>query len=496
MNQFSMPYEREQENERRQGGTSAKELWKPLPEQSGTSHGNNVLIPLLSPQYWRLFNPTPDMVAKYDMVGTGGLTALDPAKPIYTFYFKVPHHVIPKFNRPDGSIGYATVLCPLEFNKYLVEFLGCQPLFNSTVRCAHCEEEQRHWDAFNARWAACGVDNKTLSKEGYFQYIDKDPELSAARKAAKAMQASEKYVIPIFDHDKQQGVRPLDEGQTCVEHQVWIAPKTVKEKLIKIFLGGKQSVAPGEGLAFFAPTPQGFPIISIEKDTKKCTPGDMKKTEYDALFVGSHHPYDEAWLAYLQNQSLMVDPSDFIRLISYEEGRGYVAQQRSAGNDYSGPPAGLPATVGMPPVGVPGGMPSVGASPVAAHPGVYATPPVPTPAGVPPMGVLPVGAPPMTPPMGAPPAGAPPVAAPPMTPPTGAPPVAAPPVGPPPAMPATAEAPVPAPPTGAPVPAQPPAPVPASVVSPVPTIPAAQGAPPDRSATPPAGDAPPAQRRW
>jgi len=461
MSNFNMPYQKEKEASDNKKSAPLKQLWKALPLKAGSSHSNDVIIPLCSPNTWQLFNPTPEQVRKYGMCtpGVDGLVALNAANPMYTFYFKLPVHDIPAFNRPDGTQGWAQVLCPVQLNQYLV-LLGQQPLFENP-RCAHCEEEARLWEVTNQRWDTCGTDKGSLSTEGYFDFIEKDPILGPARKAIASCKVREKYFIPIFDHAKFRKDRPLDEGEAGVEHQAWLASVGIFEKLVMLFEAG---------LRFFENSSAGFPVLSIVRDNTNCVGASLMKTKYDVITVNRFHAYEADWVAYLTNYAAMVDPSKLVHLISYEEGRFYVEQMKSAGNDYqvpaTAPPIGVPPVAGAAPLGTM--APSVAASPLGAPP--TSAPPT----GVPPVaGAAPLGT--MAPSVVASPMGAPPTSAPP----TGVPPVAG-------------VAPV----AVSPVPTQPPAPAPPVAVSPVATVPAVAGtAPPERAATPPAGDAPP-RRQW
>ena len=516
MNEFTMPYQKEKESDEKNSSSWDKRLFKPLPDKAGLIVNNDVIVPLFSPHNWKLFNPTPEDAQKYGMVGSG-LVSMNPTNPIHTFYFRLPVHNIQNFNHPDGSVKrFAQVVCPIALNRYLVESLGRGPLFESP-RCAFCEQEQRHWDAFNARWENCGTDKSTLSKEGYWKFIDDDDILSAEREGTRKFGVNTRYVISVFDHAKFVGTRPLDDGETGVEHQIWFAPKGIYTKLLQLYEAG----GPG-GFRFFEPTLQGFPILFVSKDTSKCKAGDMRNTEYNVGFVNRYHPYPPEWVEYIQNSEAKVDPSEFVHLITYEDGRYYVESQQSSNRNSAGTPvAGAPPAMGSgvsgfaPPVGIPQGIPQ-SVSPGSVSPDGYAAPVGAVPQGAPPVGAPPVGAPPVGAPpvaMGAPipaqpqvgapvpstatPGGPVPVVAPvatqgaplPAAPPAGMPPAvqppsgatASPPMGTPPGVPGAAPAVAPA---GAPL-AVPGAP-PATTAAPV-------GSPPDR--TPPGGQDPPGRRR-
>jgi hypothetical protein len=315
----------------------------------------------------------------------------------------------------------------------------------------------------------------------------------------------------------------LDEGETAVEKQVFLAPSIVKDKLLTLWRNQ---------MNFCENTASGFPILGIVKDTEKCKPNMMMMTKWDVLPLGRFYQLDPAWAAYIMDINTSVDPSKFVHLVTYEEATYYIQSDKDqghGGNDYERgtPPVGNHAAqhpgapMGVPPTayGVPA-MPQVTASPmqppmsspVAAMPpmGVppMAAPPAPPMAAMPPTG-LPYGVPPQAPmgmppqaPMGAPPMAAmPPMGVPPQAP-MGAPPMAAMPpqalMGMPPQAPMAAMPPMGMPPMGAmppaaPVPMQPPAYAPPAPV----TMVDASTIPPNRIPPPPsaAGEGP-AKRKW
>gem|GEM_PF-5418696 len=467
---FNMPYQRDRENEEKKGTTS-KKLYKPLPNSAGQIVSNDVVIPLLSPNTWVLFNPTPEIAARYGYACNGGLVSLSAADPLESFYFKLFVHSVDKFTRPDGSQGFGEVLCPVQMNKYLIG-LGKGGMFERP-HCAWCEEEQRMWDYYNGLWDARGINKKGLSPEGYkaFMKSEQGKDFADAREQAYRFGAKIKYLTPIFDHAKKVGQRPLDEGETNVEHQIWFAPKAIFDGLCAVFDAGGDN-----GFHFFAPNAQGMPIITITKNTQDCKPGDMRNTKYTVSFVGKHFAYDQNWLGYILNQKAMVDPSEFIHLVTHEEADFYVAGMRDphlgahpssfAQTPQPAPVQAAPPPPAMPQVPQPPVMPA-GMPPMAA-PQPPALPPVNYPMGMAPAGMppsVPAGAPPAMPagmppmmPSGMPPAGMPPMAAPP----------------------------------GPPIPMQAPVQQPVQMAPPVQVI-APPAAPPDR--TPPAGEDPPGKRR-
>jgi hypothetical protein len=488
MNEFNMPIDNEdqQNNRDNKGGPQSPLSYRPLPFDAGSVGNNEVIIPLFTPHTWKMFNPTEEEAQRYGMVNSG-LVSFG-SNPLATFYFKLPVHRVQNFSGAGGNQKFANVLCPVEMNKYLVESMERGPMFEHP-RCAFCEEVGRQWDIENARWdeieASEGINKKKLSKEGYWDRIDHDPVLSKARKVIKQLKVWDRYAVGVFDHAKFTGRRPLDEGETSACHQVFLAPKSVREKLVNLFRAD---------LLFFKPAPDGsWPVLTLVKDTSACSSGNLMMTKYDVLFVNKYHKYDESWSAYLSNCDAMADPSYLIQMATHEEGVFHVAQNQESRYNYNAQPNDAPAT---PPVTTnPVAAPPVAAPPVAAPP-VAASPVVPP-------QPAPVAAPIAAPPAGAPPAFTPPVAAPPVpeTPaaaPAGPPIPSQPPV-PEPVRTTTPGGPIPvvspggAPPAGPAPTGAPPAGVPAGAPPGAPPMAQPAGSPPDR--TPPAGEDPPGRRR-
>jgi hypothetical protein len=357
-------------------------LFSPLPDAAKQKHNNGVLIPTFYPAKWKIFNPTVSDVAKFNMAATGNATASVPAD-LCSFYFKVPVHSVSNYSRPDGSVGFANTVCPIHFNKYLTEVLGFEPLFNQPVRCAFCEEEQVWWNKFNARFEELGYTKETrknLSKEGYKDLTEKDSVLKNAREKARKLQASDKYVLPIIDYDQMVGTKPMREGQESVEHQIWMAPGKVFDKLASLC-----EISP-EGQEFYNfENPAGVQILYLVKDTERCSQGNMMLTQYDVVVAPGRVPLDPAWLAYVSNPDLLVDPSEFLNLITYDEQRYYLGQAAEAAS------TPVTAPVVRPPVAPPVAPPAPVAPPVAPP----APPVAPAPAAAP----APVPAPAMAAPM-------------------------------------------------------------------------------------------------
>jgi len=405
MAKVSMPFKRENELSKQQqskgGSRQGGRLFSPLPTKSGEKAKNALLIPVCYPPKWRIFNPTAHEATKYNMLPPSSGGPLGIPADLSSFYFKIPVHGIMNFSRSDGSVGFSSTICPVGLNKYLMEVLQFGPLFDPSVRCAFCEEENRYWNEYNQRWKDLGYDDaakKELSKERYKELSESDPILKNARTQARKFKCMDKYVIPVIDYDQLSGAKPLREGQTSVEHQAWLAPNSVFESLADF------CEVSAEGQEFYSlENPQGVQVIYLVKDTTRCTANNMVQTQYSVI-QGPRVQLDPAWKAYVTDPNALVDPSDYLNLVSYDEQRYYLGQSQSAGAPpppaqpvpppvaAQGAPAAPVAAPAAPPVPpAPVAPPAPAPAPVAASPVPAPVPsPVPAPAPAPAASPIPV----------------------------------------------------------------------------------------------------------
>jgi hypothetical protein len=303
--------------------------YSPLPKEGGLIHPNKVVISLVNPARWKLFNPTEEEMGLYGMSHEhvfGG--DMDWG----SLYFQVPTHRVMNYQYPSGT-GFAQAICPNALNQYLTEGLGLSPLFDTPVKCAFCERESALWEDHNEAWASLGVDKRSLKTEGYKEMMNKHPILKSTREVAKNMRRVERYVLSVFDHDKFVGARPLDEGQTQVQWQSWYAPFSIYKGLNSLYKQKDQANLP----MFFDFTRGAVDLMTVTKDTTGWTPNSKIKTDYSIQAVGDTYQYPEEWLAYLTSGQNYADPSEYLRLLTYEEQKYYVDQAGQAKQGYNKP---------------------------------------------------------------------------------------------------------------------------------------------------------------
>lgn len=334
-------------------GGGSTYLYKPLPFEGGLSIHNNVVIPLFSPEAWRIFNPTPEEVQKYGFIGDGtGLIGVTPGS---TTYFVTLHtHRVSKFQHATHT-GFANVLCPVKLNQELPK-LGISPIFDAPVRCAFCEMVSELWEEVNARWDELGIEKGSLSTDGYRDLMSQDPVLRPLNKLIRQTAVQEKHIFSVFDHDKFVETRQLDEGQEAVALQSYMAPYSVAKKLGNLFMSLSAAEASGSAVTHFfdVDAPAGVPLVTIVKDAVKCKGKNMMLTEYDVITGTSHpptakQPYTAEWLAYFQNQANHIDPSSYLALATYEEGQRYAAEERSGASGFNKTTTAYNAPAAAPP---------------------------------------------------------------------------------------------------------------------------------------------------
>ena len=327
--QCNMPIKADAEAEKDQGSNlQTVNFFKPLPDIPGTTHTNEVFIPLFSPANWALFNPTEEMSQKLGMSLTNPLRG-NSSSELYTFYFKIATHKVSNFVRPDGSTGFAQVVCPVKLNYYLEKHIQYKPLFIKP-RCPFCEAEAKAWVEFNDRWSKLGIDKKNLSKDGYRSMVKDDPVLSETRDRAYSLRAFDRIVMNVFDYAKFTGSRPLTEGEQ-LGYQTWFAPKAVLNALT-----AANSNANDHGISPFYDfyNSNGLQLVNVVKNTERCTQGNFRDTTY-TCFPGVTIPFDDNWKVYLTNLSNMPDPSSAFLTLPYEEALYYANQASDSATDYN-----------------------------------------------------------------------------------------------------------------------------------------------------------------
>ena len=384
MVRMNMPIEREKAAENQGKGDGNPSIYKPAPEEAGTSFTNELIIGLMLPGDWKMFNPDQSMIDMYGMTGAG--LALPDGSPLATFYLKIPVHGLSNYKRQDGSMGYTYVVCPNAMNEYLMNTFSGPPMFHDSVQCAFCQEQSRWYEVSNARWEELGLGIWDLKGDARTDKVKSDPVLSNASNMARKFRSMDRYAMSVYDYSKQIGARPLDEGQTYVNLQAWFSPKGVFESL---------RTHHEEGWDFYnLEKPEGVQVVRITKDTTEVTKQTPWKTKYSVTMSPQRIALQPELLTYIQDPANQVDPSKFITISSYEAMVAHIQGQNSSpsassqNRTYSAP--------SQP------GIPSPPIAPSNAHPvtsvGQAPMPPAPVPA--PPVGqapMPPVGTPPVAP---------------------------------------------------------------------------------------------------
>lgn len=340
-----MPVESETNHMNKQSSDFTRvKLFKPAPDTTNAQFTNELFIPLYQPDAWRIFNYSPETAEKLGLYPGNPLAPVAGQSTIYTFYFNVPVHGIQKYVRPDGSEGFASVVCPTKFNDYLTSGLQRRPMF-ANPRCAHCEAAQAAWGEHNKRWAQIkaekGIDRKSLVKEAYNNMIANDPILKETRDKARGLESQDRYWMITFDHSKVTGAKKLDEGETSVEYLPWMAPKGVVDTLKMFFTTAHQQ---GMNPFFSFDNPQGFQIMNVNKAVGRDKRQDTKYT----AFPGGFYNYDANYRSYLTNIAAMPDPSDYMLVLSYEEMKSYLPSNEPINAPLNGTNVGYNGGQNMP----------------------------------------------------------------------------------------------------------------------------------------------------
>jgi hypothetical protein len=304
-------------------------FYKPLPDKAGQKVTNEVFISLYRPDKWKIFNLDEDTRKRFGLYDYNPLTASN-LDTIYTFFFNVPLHYVKNYLRPDGSVSTISMLCPIKFNKYLMNDMGRKPLFREP-RCAYCELEQAYWAKYNDRWSELaeitGVEKAKLTKEGYKELSEKDVILKKSKAKAKEYKSSERCLLNVFDYDKYTGSRPLDENES-LQYKLWFSPPKVLAALCEYHIKDTKPNKHGiktEPFYSFS-NPNGFQLMEVIKDTTECVGTNLMRTTYQVM-KGSVVPIDQDWVDYLCDLDNAVDPSDFLVILPYDEAKMYAQKE-------------------------------------------------------------------------------------------------------------------------------------------------------------------------
>jgi len=325
---------------------SALAMYKPLPVEAGAQYTNELFIPLFQPDTWSIFNQTPENAKRLGMSLDNPLV-VEGMPTLYTFFFKIPTHPVKNFQRPDGSMGFTSVVCPHKFNEYLDKNLGRKPLFTNP-QCAFCEATTKAWGAHNERWEQVererSIVKKDLNKDGYLKIRKEDAGLAQTYKQAQMFRHQDRNILMTFDHGKFMGTRPTKEGEENVYLPWFGAPKAVIATLKAQY---KTAETYGNPAFFDFSNPQGLQVLAVIKDTTQCSGQSMLLTEYSVM-TGPVYPYDESWRSYLTNLANMPDPTPLLTILPYAEQRVYASPHQDSYNQPVATPAPQAAPVATP----------------------------------------------------------------------------------------------------------------------------------------------------
>ncbi|MDC1299892.1 hypothetical protein N8Z24_00135 [bacterium] len=369
-----MPIENEEgyDKSRESGSSNFKtSLFKPLPHIAGESFVNELVIPVFSPKNWEVFNHPPETREKLGLTEFNPFAASDSQQQdLITFYLRVSVHSVKNYSYPDGRTGFASVVCPNEFNKYLSQVAGRPKLFKSD-HCPFCTAAQSAWGQYNARWKEIeqerGILKKDLTQEGRRDIAKQDDVLKHYYEQARSLSPVDRYVFSVFDHSKFSGERPMDGETDELKYQVYFAPKTIFTHLVDFW---KEDSKSGQAPFFSIEDPEGFRIIKVKKNTEECRGGNLRDTKYTVM-MGQRFQYSEEWQGYLKDIDNMADPSPYLNILTPSEMEAYANTPDNNAMSYNAPPVQQQNTYSPPPSAPPTGF----QPPVASSAPAYSPPP-------------------------------------------------------------------------------------------------------------------------
>jgi hypothetical protein len=391
---LSMPTEAAPPPRGGMNGGKRSDVYVPLPKgRTASGVGKNVIYAtLFSPARWPIHTGN----LKPGLVHPDVLPAPRSAQEIWTYYWKFHGHFVKNPADPEGNL---FILCPKEINRYYRDVLKLKPLFLDE-RCPLCGECSAWWNKYDDAWKqvlwnGAPVDRnarKAMSKETFKAISEQHPQIKQIGEEAKEWQAKERILTVVFDLDKMNGRRPLDEGEQGVAYQLWPAPDTAFKALTDL----------KENRVEFWSLDNPCQLLV----TKDCTHGG-RFAKYTVSNIGPFQP-DEATRKYLEDEAslpvLSVGTLEeagqaFALALTYDQMVGLLAQVKATPRA-----TGLPQAPAAPPPFAPTGAPAPG---YGAQPAPYAPSAGPPPAYTPPVAPPPSAVqvpPPVRPPQGATPA--------------------------------------------------------------------------------------------
>jgi hypothetical protein len=153
----------------------------------------------------------------------------------HMFYAKIAGHYMEvpgeRFNKR------IFVVCRKVMNAYVTGTLGLPPLFKDST-CPCCDLAREAWALYDDAWQhAVGLDGKHPGDRKALKFDDIkiinkiNPALGVIAKRIEDVRVVERYQFVVYDIDKLQGVRDLDDGEAGPVYQIYIGPKGIYDAL-------------------------------------------------------------------------------------------------------------------------------------------------------------------------------------------------------------------------------------------------------------------------
>lgn len=287
----------------------ANRLFRVQPDKDGAKAENRLLIPLMD------FSKT-ELFSDWDF---------------QNYYLRVWTHVVEQFNE-QGNSYRAFVLCPKKMNDYVRQLSTpskALPAFFSSSECRMCDHSQKVWDAYAAAKKEAGIYEMTT--EEFKVAMDNHPEIQELKNSAKAWGPIERHYFPVFDYDKYQGKKALDEGEERVTIQGLWGPKKLAERL---------NFKKSKGSKFWEFDTGNARVVVLERDTTT----SLRNCKYEVDTEDAPPVLDGETIAYLESGVGVPDPSEDLLVWKPEEMEAYISRYTDSSTVRTAEAPVVPAT--------------------------------------------------------------------------------------------------------------------------------------------------------